>query len=75
MKKILGILFSVLFVFSFVVTVSAQSPNAAIPEKNGDYPDSEHPGIRVRVFVHEPKPGKPSLTQSALLVCPTEDPN
>ena len=32
------------------------SSNApAIPDRNGDYPDPLHPGVRVRVFVHEPK--------------------
>lgn len=75
MKKALGILFSLLFVLSLTVTVFAQSENATIPEKNGDYPDPEHPGLRVRVFVHEPKLSKPSLFKSVSLVCPIEDPD
>lgn len=37
------------------MTVFAQSENADIPERNGDYPVPGHPNIRVRVFVHEPK--------------------
>lgn len=32
---------------------------ANIPEKNGDYLDLDHPGVRVRVFVHEPKNSAP----------------
>ncbi len=74
MKKILAILFSFLFLFSFSITVFAQSPNG-IPEKNGDYQDPDHPGLRVRVFVHSPKPSKPESTQSPSLVCPTPDPD
>ncbi len=75
MTRGLGILFSLLLVFSFSVTVFAQSSNSTIPEKNGDYPDPVHPGLRVHVFVHEPKPGKPSPTQSPLLVCNLPDPD
>lgn len=72
MKKIFGILFSFLLVFSFVAIVSAQSPNAEIPEKNGDYPVSGRPGLRVRVFVHEPKQNRLSQNQSISLVCPAD---
>lgn len=59
-KKILGLVISVVFLFTLSVTVFAQSPNAEIPERNGDYPDPDHPGLRVRVFVHEPHQGKPN---------------
>lgn len=59
MKRVLGILFCFLLVLTLSANVFAQSSNATIPEKNGDYPDPKHPGIRVRVFVHEPKE-KPS---------------
>lgn len=55
MNKILALVIGLTLLFSLVITVSARSSNTAIPEKNGDYPDPEHPGIRVRVFVHEPK--------------------
>lgn len=42
-----------------------------LPEKAGDYADLENPGVRVRVFVHEPK--KESV-QSAVIMC-TDDPD
>lgn len=75
MKKIFAVIFGLVLIFSVATTVSAQSPNAAIPEKNGDYPDPEHPEVRVRVFVHVPKTSKPALTQSGSLVCNLSDPD
>lgn len=76
MKSILLVLISLLLLFFSSGTVIAQNPNgnansnaAVIPEKNGDYPDPEHPGVRVRVFVHEPKE---RLGTSVSAVC--EDP-
>ena len=45
-----------------------------VPEINGDYPDPDHPGVRVRVFAHPAdRQGKPQV-EPAALVC-TEDPN
>lgn len=38
-------------------SVNAKNGNYNIPQINGDYPDPEHPGIRVRVFVHQPNNG------------------
>lgn len=70
MKRVLGFFLSFVFLFAFTVTVFAQSPNAQIPEKNGDFPDPDHPGVRVRVFVHEPKE-KPQASNSS--IC--ENPN
>lgn len=58
MRKVLGALLSIIAVLFFVFSAQAQqnsSSTSLIPEKNGDYPDPEHPGVRVRVFVHEPK--------------------
>lgn len=75
MNKISALLLGLVLVFALAGSVSAQSSNAVIPEKNGDYADPEHPGLRVRVFVHEPKQSKPDSTQSLSLVCPTDDPN
>jgi hypothetical protein len=75
MKRILTLVFGLILIFSFNASVSAQGSNAAIPERNGDYPDPEHPGLRVRVFVHEPKPSGPSSNQLLSLVCPAQDPN
>lgn len=67
MKKLFAFLSAIVFLLVATVVVSAQSPNATIPEKNGDYPDPEHPNLRVRVFVHEPK-AKPTASLD-LAVC------
>lgn len=75
MKKLFGIIFCLVFIFLTTGTVFAQNDHANIPEKNGDYPDPEHPGVRVRVFVHEPKGEKPQADQSPILVCNSQDPN
>lgn len=56
------------------VVVAQQSVLKEIPEKNGDYPDHEHPGVRVRVFVHEPKGHRPTPTPSPL-ICTDPDSN
>jgi hypothetical protein len=64
-----------LLIFS-VSVVSAQSINAQIPERSGDFPDLDHPGVRVRVFVHEPKDKdreKPMVGSSA--ICSPDDPS
>lgn len=78
MNRILTLVIGLALAFFLTFTVSAQSSNqnsnSAIPEKNGDYPDPEHPGLRVRVFVHSPKLSKPSSTQSPVLVCNLPDP-
>ncbi len=60
---------------TFAFTVSAQH-NAShevpsIPERNGDYPDPTHPGVRVHVFVH---PERPTTESSPVLVCNLPDP-
>lgn len=70
MKKIFALLSSIVFLLVATVVVSAQSPNATIPEKNGDYSVPGRSDVRVRVFVHEPKE-KP--VSSSLAIC--EDPN
>lgn len=75
MKRIFALIFGIVLVFSLVGSVSAQSSHATIPEKNGDYPDPERPGLRVRVFVHEPKHAKPDSAQSTILACNLADPN
>lgn len=69
MRKLFFTVLVFVFIFSFSSFVSAQSENAQIPEKNGDYADPIHPGVRVRVFVHEG--GRPA--SSSALVC--NDPN
>ena len=70
MRGILGVLFSLILVFVLSVTVFAQSENANIPERNGDYAVPGRSGLRVRVFVHEPKE-RPSSSVS--VTC--EDPH
>lgn len=48
-----------------------QSNDNQIPERNGVYNDPNHPGVKVRVFVH---PEKIEKAQSAALVCNLADP-
>lgn len=69
MRRIFGVLFSLILVFALSVTVFAQSENANIPERNGDYPIPGRPDLRVRVFVHEPKDVRGG-TQSTQTSCP-----
>lgn len=80
MKQLLTVLLiSLLFLLPLSV-VSAQkpedNPSPGIPEQSGDYPDPDHPGLRVRVFVHPAREHAqgPKVVDSASLVC-TEDPN
>lgn len=64
-SKIFATLVSlILLLFSFAPALAQQS-NGSIPERNGDYPDPEHPGIRVRVFVHEA--GKPQASTASCM--------
>lgn len=76
---IITILLSTFLLLGFSSQVSAQkSPafeNSNVPEQNGDYPDPDHPGVRVRVFVHDANEHKgPPGSTSSSLVCST-DPN
>lgn len=52
MRKTLVFLFA-----GLVVTGSVRA--AELPGRAGDYADPEHPGVRVRVFVHEPRSSRP----------------
>lgn len=74
MKRIFVLLFALAFLFVPLASAFAQppdsNPNSNVPEKNGDFPDPDHPGVRVRVFVHEPK-DKVNVTPSA--VCSDPD--
>lgn len=50
-------LFSLLLVGCTSLVFAQKSDDQAssnVPERNGDYADLDHPGVRVRVFVHEP---------------------
>lgn len=64
-------LFLTILLLSLVVTTTV-SAAAQIPERNGDYPDPEHPGVRVRVFIHEAKGPQP-LTLSPVFSCTDSD--
>lgn len=75
MKKIISAIAIFLSLFLAVPALAVgPNNNAQIPERNGDYLDPEHPGLRVHVFVHEPKE-KPTPVQSLVLVCNPPDPN
>lgn len=73
MFRILVVFFATLLLLVSSASVLAQKPDDAgasnIPERNGDYPDPDHPGVRVRVFVHEPKSARGTETSNPVLVC------
>lgn len=54
--------------------LASHKPNSQdpIPEISGVYNDPDHPGVKVRVFVH---PEKPSKVSSEALVCNLSDPD
>lgn len=59
---------------------AAHGTHSPIPEKTGVYADPDHPGVKVRVFVHPERSrgtrsGKPTKTQSSALVCDLPDPD
>lgn len=54
------------------VASAAHGRPSDIPAESGDYPDPEHPGIRVRVFAH---PERPTKDESSTLVCSLADPD
>ena len=75
MIRIFSLLVSVMLLLVITTTVSANQDghvNPLIPERNGDYADPEHPGVRVRVFVHEPK-GSHTTTSTPVLACTDPD--
>lgn len=68
MKKqlIIFLSFIVLLTIPTQVLASHKSPNVDIPEKSGVYDDPDHPGVKVRVYVHHEKPDK---AEPSALVC------
>lgn len=76
MIRIFSLMASMLLLLMLTSTVYANPsddhPQPQIPEKNGDYPDPEHPGLRVRVFVHEAKGPQP-LTLNPVSACTDPD--
>jgi|SRR3989344_438065 len=82
-RRLTTLLISILLLVGFATPAFAEKPDDSgvsnIPEVSGDYPDPDHPGLRVRVYVHPESgqinhPAKPSPTSSPALVC-TENPN
>jgi hypothetical protein len=73
LRILLALSIAVILVSSTYVA-RAQQPNihAAIPEKNGTYNDPDHPGVKVRVFVH---PERPTKAETAILNCNLLDPD
>lgn len=74
MKAVFVFIFAVLLLVTSVNISSAANERAIIPdvpEKNGDYPDPSHPGVRVRVFVHEPREKNTDTTTAA--ACSADD--
>lgn len=76
MVKIFPLLVSVMLLLVAATTVLAnqsdEHANPPIPERNGDYADPEHPGVRVRVFVHEAK-GPLPIISNPVLACTDPD--
>lgn len=74
-KYYLGVLSTVIALSLIGVASGASAqipkPQPAIPERNGTYNDPDHPGIKVRVFVH---PERPSKTDNSALACDLADP-
>lgn len=61
------------------VAFAAHGTHSPIPEKSGVYDDPDHPGVKVRVFVHPESdrglhPEKPTRSESPALMC-TADPD
>jgi len=59
MKKILIFLFVFALALSFRVGYVVAKEKQDIPEVDGVYDDPQHPGVKVRVFVHRGRPEKP----------------
>ena len=78
MDKRLLIFFALIFVFMVALSVSpvlaknADKDESEIPEQDGTYDVPGHPNLKVRVFVHHPKP---QPTPSDALVCNLSDPD
>lgn len=62
------------------VASAAHGSRSPIPDVSGTYDDPDHPGVKVRVFVHpEPSrgahPERPTKDESSVLVCNLADPD
>lgn len=76
MNKIISFVCSLITAFALIavahVASAAHGRPSTIPAENGDYPDPDHPSIRVRVFAH---PERPTRDESSALVCNLADPD
>ena len=71
-QAILSSLGTAIAILLFSGAVFAQSENANIPERNGDYSVPGRSDVRVRVFVHEPKE-RPTSASAAVCENPSSD--
>lgn len=77
MKKLVVIVFLAFILILPLLKASAQDLNGQkndteMSEQDGTYDVPDHPNLKVRVFVHKPKP---ALSSQALLVCNLLDPD
>lgn len=72
MMKLFSFVTTLFLLLVLTIPVSANHSEGQgsdqIPERNGDYPDPQHPGVRVRVFVHEAGQPQPPVS-SPVLTC------
>ena len=59
-----------ILLFASPVFAASESSRGQIPEKDGIFDDPDHPGLKVRVFVHKERP---QTDASAVLVCNLAD--
>lgn len=55
MLKFFSFVLGLVLLFSLITPAFAQGLDSEFPEQEGDYADPKRPGMRVRVFVHQPK--------------------
>ncbi|MDH7476198.1 MAG: hypothetical protein QHH09_01865 [Microgenomates group bacterium] len=80
LKLAIFLTFVLIFILNWPVKADqknfSNSSAKEVPEKDGVYDDPEHPGVKVRVFVHRTKPEKPGRlpTPTPKLTCGLDDP-
>lgn len=76
MRRRLSFIFTLVTALVLGLSISpvfaSHKPAHFIPEVSGLYDDPDHPGIKVRVYVHGEKP---QTTTEPLLICSLDDPN
>lgn len=66
MKKLAAIITGGMMLLGLAGGVAAKE----VPDASGDYPDPDDVRVRVRVFAHEPKPGRPEVATAAACTDP-----